>query len=86
MLIKSINIVSFRNFKSASVDFCDGVNIFYGRNGAGKSNLLEAIFVLLLGRSPRGAAVLSTLNAICLGGPWTTPSRRMTRPRRGSPS
>ncbi len=56
MLIKSIDIVSFRNFKSASVDFCDGVNIFYGRNGAGKSNLLEAIFVLLLGRSPRGAA------------------------------
>ena len=56
MLVKSINIVSFRNFKSSSVDFCDGVNIIYGRNGAGKSNLLEAIFVLLLGRSHRGGA------------------------------
>lgn len=31
------------------------MNILYGRNGAGKTNLLEAIFVLCLGRSHRGA-------------------------------
>jgi DNA replication and repair protein RecF len=56
MLIKNINITSFRNFKSASAEFGPGVNVFHGRNGSGKTNLLEAIFVLLLGRSPRGAA------------------------------
>lgn len=32
-----------------------GVNIFYGNNGSGKTNLLEAIFVLCLGRSHRSA-------------------------------
>lgn len=65
MLIRTLNIISFRNFKSASIDFDPGVNIFYGKNGAGKSNLLEAIFVLLLGRSPRGAndAVMVKENA-----------------------
>ncbi len=55
MQVQSLNLVSFRNFKSASVSFDSGVNIFHGRNGAGKSNLLEALFVLLLGRSMRGA-------------------------------
>ncbi|MCX6826705.1 MAG: DNA replication and repair protein RecF [candidate division Zixibacteria bacterium] len=65
MLIKSLKIVSFRNFKSAMLDFAEGINIFYGKNGDGKSNLLEAIFVLLLGRSPRGAndAVMVKENA-----------------------
>jgi DNA replication and repair protein RecF len=56
MLIKNINLTSFRNFKSASAIFGPGVNIFYGKNGSGKTNLLEAVFVLLLGRSSRGAA------------------------------
>ncbi len=32
------------------------MNIFYGNNGSGKTNLLESIFTLCLGRSQRGAA------------------------------
>ncbi|SYZ72005.1 putative DNA replication and repair protein RecF [Candidatus Zixiibacteriota bacterium] len=55
MQVQSLNLVSFRNFKSSSAAFDPGINVFHGRNGAGKSNLLEAIFVLLLGRSMRGA-------------------------------
>lgn len=56
MRIKSLDITSFRNLVSCHIEFSDRVNIFYGKNGAGKTNILEAIFVLLLARSPRGAS------------------------------
>ncbi len=55
MLINSLKLISFRNFKTAQLEFPDGINVFSGENGSGKTNLLEAIFVLLLGRSQRGA-------------------------------
>ncbi len=55
MIVRSIKLISFRNFESISCQFGDRANIFLGKNGAGKSNLLEGIFLLLLGRSPREA-------------------------------
>ena len=54
MLVKSIELNYFRNLGTTRIEFTDGVNVFYGKNGAGKTNLLEAIFVLMLARSPRG--------------------------------
>lgn len=55
MQIKSLSAVGFRNFSSIQVEFGDGVNIISGDNGSGKTNLLEAIHTLCLGRSQRGA-------------------------------
>ena len=55
MIINSINITNFRNFTELQTDFSPTVNIFYGDNGSGKTNLLEAIFVLCLSRSHRSA-------------------------------
>lgn len=55
MLIRELKGIGFRNFESVSVSFAPGLNVFHGRNGSGKTNLLESIFVLLLGRSQRGA-------------------------------
>ncbi|MEW5924729.1 MAG: DNA replication/repair protein RecF [Candidatus Zixiibacteriota bacterium] len=54
MLVKSIELDFFRNLGTTRIEFADGVNVFYGKNGAGKTNLLEAIFLLMLARSPRG--------------------------------
>lgn len=54
MLVKSIELNFFRNLGTTRIEFSDGVNVFYGKNGAGKTNLLEAVFVLMLARSPRG--------------------------------
>ena len=48
-------LTNFRNFTSALIRPGKGVNIFIGDNGSGKSNLLEAVFTLCLGRSQRGA-------------------------------
>ncbi len=42
--------------QAAEVTFQAGVNTFFGLNGSGKTNFLEAIFTLCLGRSQRGAA------------------------------
>ncbi|MBD3402293.1 DNA replication and repair protein RecF, partial [candidate division GN15 bacterium] len=55
MIIDTFAVTDFRNLANLQLSFGDGVNIFYGNNGAGKTNLLEAIFVFLLGRSQRGA-------------------------------
>ena len=45
----------FRNFGAARLAFSPGVNVFLGGNGQGKSNLLEALNYVALGRSHRGA-------------------------------
>jgi len=55
MHISSLKLTDFRNFAPLELEFTDSVNIFYGNNGSGKTNLLEAMFVLCLGRSHRGA-------------------------------
>lgn len=45
MRIDSINIEKFKNFDDISTTFTDGVNLFVGSNGSGKTSLLEAINV-----------------------------------------
>ncbi|HOP06330.1 MAG TPA: DNA replication/repair protein RecF [candidate division Zixibacteria bacterium] len=55
MRIESLHLTSFRNFEDAHIEFCPGVNVFYGHNGSGKTNLLEALYVCSLGRSQRTA-------------------------------
>ncbi|HHI02797.1 MAG TPA: DNA replication/repair protein RecF [candidate division Zixibacteria bacterium] len=55
MLINNLKLFFFRNFEEGELHSNDSINIFSGKNGSGKTNLLEAIFVILLGRSQRGA-------------------------------
>ncbi len=62
MHLANLDISNFRNFSSAKISFGDSINIFHGQNGSGKTNLLEAIFVVLLGRSARGANDVVMLN------------------------
>ncbi len=51
----SIEIENFRNIGSASVTFTEGVNLLHGDNAQGKTNLLEAIYFIALGKSFRPA-------------------------------
>jgi DNA replication and repair protein RecF len=55
MRLDALEVTNFRNIKAAMIRPDPGVNIFAGDNAAGKTNLLEAIFTLCLGRSQRGA-------------------------------
>lgn len=53
MAYKNLNLFQFRNIQDIDIKLEDGVNIFYGDNGQGKTNLLEALFFLSRGRSFR---------------------------------
>lgn len=55
MLIHWITIAEFRSYRSLSFNPDPGLNILSGPNAQGKTNLLEAMGVLLVGRSFRGA-------------------------------
>lgn len=55
MYCKAVTVEDFRNIPSASVSFCEGVNILIGDNAQGKTNLLEAIFYPSVGRSFRAS-------------------------------
>lgn len=53
MAYKNLNLFQFRNIKNAEIKLEEGVNIFYGENGQGKTNLLEALYFLSRGKSFR---------------------------------
>lgn len=55
MNIVRLELTNFRNLAKAMIEPGEEVNVFFGDNGAGKTNLLEAVFVLCLARSQRGA-------------------------------
>lgn len=45
MIIKGIHLVNFRNYGRLDLDVGPSVNIFYGDNAQGKTNIIEAIYV-----------------------------------------
>lgn len=53
MYLKSLYLRNFRNYKETEVHFSEKLNILYGDNAQGKTNLLEAIYLLATGRSFR---------------------------------
>jgi len=48
MWLKNITLLNFKNYSDANVSFSKTVNAFVGDNGAGKTNLLDAIHYLCL--------------------------------------
>ena len=44
MYIKSIDLQDFRNYETLSMEPSDKINILYGKNARGKTNLLEAVY------------------------------------------
>ncbi|MDN6625682.1 MAG: DNA replication/repair protein RecF [Pisciglobus halotolerans] len=55
MIIQEMTLQHFRNYEKAEVSFSKGINIFLGENAQGKTNLMEAIYVLAMARSHRTA-------------------------------
>lgn len=51
MFLKSLSLINFKNYPEAELDFSPSVNCFTGNNGAGKTNLLDAIHYLSLCKS-----------------------------------
>lgn len=53
MWIKKIKIKNFRNYESEEINLDKNINIFYGQNAQGKTNIIESIFLCSLGKSFR---------------------------------
>jgi len=53
LFLKKLFLKNFRNYHFQEIEFPEGINIFFGENAQGKTNLLEAIYLLSLGRSYR---------------------------------
>lgn len=53
MQIEELKLRNYRNYQELTLHPDPGVNLFFGRNGSGKTNLLEAIHYCALGRSHR---------------------------------
>jgi len=61
-MITNLHTEGFRNIKKTSLEFSEGINIFQGLNGAGKTNILEAIGLFALGKSCRGSKDTEMVN------------------------
>lgn len=55
MIIKSLELCNFRNYVREEFDFHEGINVLYGNNAQGKTNVLEAIFVGGTTKSHKGS-------------------------------
>ncbi|MBQ4108377.1 MAG: DNA replication/repair protein RecF [Clostridia bacterium] len=53
MNVTKIEFNSFRNIESETVEFSDGINVIYGENAQGKTNILEGIYLFARGKSFR---------------------------------
>ena len=55
MRIKRFKAENFRNIRECDIEFTDGVNLIYGGNALGKTNVIEGIYLFSRGRSFRTA-------------------------------
>ena len=53
MRVVKIALNGFRNYEWETADFAPGTNVIFGQNAQGKTNLLEAVYMLSLGKSFR---------------------------------
>ncbi len=54
MIVKSLELKDYRNYNNLNIPFSDGVNILYGGNAQGKTNILESIYLCGTTKSHRG--------------------------------
>ena len=53
MYIKNIKLKNFRNYEEQEIELSKNINVFFGQNAQGKTNIVEAIFLCSLGKSFR---------------------------------
>ncbi len=56
MILTNLKLFNFRNYREAEVQFRAGTNVLYGKNGQGKTNILESIYYLALTKSFRSSS------------------------------
>ena len=55
MVIETLELSNFRNYDTLFIELDSGINIFYGDNAQGKTNILESIYLCGTTKSHRGS-------------------------------
>ncbi len=55
MIVQALELENFRNYEELKLDFHEGINIFYGDNAQGKTNILEAVYLCSTNKSHRSS-------------------------------
>ena len=66
MIAEKLSVRFFRNLKSAELKLSPKLNILFGPNGSGKTNLAEALYFFAIGKSFR---INQDKNTVCFGSP-----------------
>ena len=74
MPVSRLTLTDFRSYASVTIEPKPGFVLLFGENGAGKTNLLEAVSMLTPGRGLRGAA-LSEIARRSGSGAWTVSAK-----------
>lgn len=61
MHLEKLTLYNFKNYEDAGLELSPGVNCFFGLNGSGKTNLLDAIYYLSLTKSASNASDLQNI-------------------------
>ncbi len=56
MYLKKLLLINFKNISQAEIALSEGINCFAGDNGAGKTNVLDAIYYLSMSKSAKACA------------------------------
>ncbi len=62
MYIKKLLLTDFRNYNKQEIQLSKGINIFYGDNAQGKTNIIEAIYLSSIGKSFRAKKDIELVN------------------------
>lgn len=62
MYLRRLGLVNYRNYRRLDLELSPRLSIFWGDNGQGKSNLLEAVYLLATSRSFRTSAERELVN------------------------
>ena len=65
MVIESLELKDFRNYEYLKMDFSPSTNILFGKNGQGKTNILESIYLSATTRSHRGSKDREMIRFTC---------------------
>ena len=79
MILQELQLSHYRNYEEMAVTFAPGINVLIGENAQGKTNLLEAIYLLQAGKGQ------PPLSKAAFHLRWE-PQRSFVCPRRPCPS
>ena len=55
MIVESLKLQNYRNYEYLTMNFDEKINIIYGDNAQGKTNILESMYVCATSKSHRGS-------------------------------